>query len=204
MLEIAISSLTLSVFHAMIPNHWIPLVTIAKAEHWTRRETLGITFLTGLAHSLGTILLGIALGALGIQLAQEFDIFTELIAPLILIIIGLVYLPMNEHSHSHFPKRILQKNSKSAIIFALALSMFLSPCLEMESYFLVAAEKSWLGIAMVSIIFLLATTLVMMLLVFIGFNGLEKLKWHFLEKYEKQISGIILILIGAFSLLYNH
>lgn len=204
MLEIAISSLTLSVFHALIPNHWIPLVTIAKAEHWSRREALGVTLLTGLAHSFGTILLGIGLGALGIHLAQQFDIFTELIAPLVLIIIGLVYLPMQQHKHHHFPKNITKKKGKGAIVIALALSMFLSPCLEMESYFLVAAEESWMGIAMVSMIFLLATTIVMLVLVYIGYNGLERLKWDFLEKYEKQISGIILILIGAFTLLYNH
>jgi cytochrome c biogenesis protein CcdA len=204
MLEIAISSLTLSVFHAMIPNHWIPLITIAKAEHWSRKETLGITLLTGLAHSFGTILLGIGLGALGIQLAQQFDIFAELIAPLVLIIIGLVYLTLTEHAHKHFPKNIRNKDSKSAIVFALALSMFLSPCLEMESYFLVAAEESWLGIALVSVIFLFATTLIMLLLVYLGYNGIERLKWNFLEKHEKHISGIILILIGAFTLLYNH
>lgn len=204
MLEIAISSLTLSVFHALIPNHWIPLITIAKAEHWSRREALGVTLLTGLAHSFGTIILGVALGALGIQLAQQFDIFTELIAPLVLIIIGLVYLTLTGHTHKHIPNNIRKHKSKSALVFALALSMFLSPCLEMESYFLVAAEKSWMGIALVSIIFLFATTLIMLLLVYIGFNGIEKLKWDFLEQHEKQISGIILILIGAFTLLYSH
>ena len=74
----------------------------------------------------------------------------------------------------------------------------------MESYFLVAAEKSWMGIFLVAVIFLFATTLIMLLLVYIGFNGIERLRWDFLEKYEKQISGIIIILIGAFTLLYNH
>jgi putative Mn2+ efflux pump MntP len=151
---------------------------------------------------MGTIAIGVALGYVGIQLSQQFELFAELIAPLILIIIGLVYLTLNApHQHDHVPKNIDKRKNKAAIIFALTLSMFLSPCLEMESYFLVAAKEGWGGIILVSVVFLLATTSVMLLLVFIGFRSLDRFNWDFLEKNEKKISGIVLLLIGILTLL---
>lgn len=202
MIEILFASLTLSVVHALIPNHWIPLITISKAESWTLRESLSVTALTGIAHSMGTIAIGVALGYVGIQLSQQFELFAELIAPLILIIIGLVYLTLNApHHHDHVPKNIDKRKSKAAIIFALTLSMFLSPCLEMESYFLVAAKEGWAGITLVSVVFLLATTTVMLFLVFIGFRSLDRFNWGFLEENEKKISGIVLLIIGILTLL---
>ncbi|NBB88562.1 MAG: hypothetical protein GVX96_02085 [Bacteroidetes bacterium] len=207
MTEIFIASLSLAVIHALIPNHWIPLVTIAKAESWTMRESLVVTGLTGIAHSLGTIAIGIALGYVGMQITHQFQMFSELIAPLILIVLGLVYLILNtQHNHHHMPTAMEQKKSKIAIIIALVLSMFLSPCLEMESYFLVAAKEGWPGLALVSAVFLTATTSVMIILVFLGFKSLKSMHWHFLEQYEKKITGIVLILIGLLTLLLqdNH
>lgn len=207
MTEIFIASLSLSVIHALIPNHWIPLVTIAKAESWSLRESLIVTGLTGIAHSAGTIAIGIGLGYVGIQLSHQFELFSEIVAPLILIVLGIVYLSLNTpHQHNHMSAEIDKKNSKAAIIFALTLSMFLSPCLEMESYFLVAAKEGWIGIALVSVVFLFATTAVMLLLVFLGFKSLQNLHWDWLEKNEKKITGVVLVLIGVLTLLLqdNH
>ncbi|NBC24332.1 MAG: hypothetical protein GVX78_01795 [Bacteroidetes bacterium] len=207
MIEIFIASLSLSVIHALIPNHWIPLVTIAKAESWSMKESLVVTGLTGIAHSTGTIAIGIGLGYVGIQLSHQFELFSEIIAPLILIVLGIVYLSINtRHSHNHISTDVDKKKSKAAIIFALTLSMFLSPCLEMESYFLVAAKEGWSGIVLVSAVFLLATTAVMLMLVFLGFQSLQHLHWDWLEKHEKKITGIVLVLIGVLTLLLqdNH
>ena len=207
MTEIFIASLSLSVIHAMIPNHWIPLVTISKAESWSMRESLAVTALTGIAHSTGTIAIGIALGYVGIQISHQFELFSEVIAPSILIVLGILYLVLNSrHDHNHMNTEVDKKKSKAAIIFALTLSMFLSPCLEMESYFLVAAKEGWPGLALVSIVFLTATTAVMIILVFLGFKSLKSMHWHFLEQHEKKITGIVLILIGLLTLLLqdNH
>ena len=204
MIDLVIGSFTLSIVHALIPNHWIPIITISKAENWKLSEAMKITGITAIAHSFGTVLLGIALGALGVELADRFELFTHLIAPLILIIIGLVYLSISDrHHHHHLPKSIKNK-SKSAIIAALSLSMFLSPCLEMESYFLFAGRESWLAVWVVALVFLVTTSLSMILLVYIGYNGIERIKWDLLEKHEKKISGLLLIAIGAYALLFSH
>jgi len=52
MWQIFLGSLLLSVIHALIPNHWIPLIAISKAEKWTIKETLFATFITGFSHMI--------------------------------------------------------------------------------------------------------------------------------------------------------
>ena len=47
MLQILIGSLVLSLIHAAIPNHWIPLIAKGKTEKWTLKETLSATLITG-------------------------------------------------------------------------------------------------------------------------------------------------------------
>ena len=39
MIQVLLGSLLLSVIHALIPNHWLPIVAVSKAQQWTRTET---------------------------------------------------------------------------------------------------------------------------------------------------------------------
>ena len=65
-MNIIISSVfLLSVLHALIPSHWLPLLTIAKANKWKTSETLMVTLYMGIAHVLSTILLGSLIAFLG-------------------------------------------------------------------------------------------------------------------------------------------
>lgn len=74
--------------------------------------------------------------------------------------------------------------------------MFLSPCLEMELYYVVAAGLGWTGIAVVSIIYMTITVSTMIALVAAAAKGLERVRWTFLEHREGQLSGGLLILLG--------
>ena len=69
MTQLLIGSLLLSSIHALIPNHWIPLVAIGRAQGWSRSETLVITGISGLAHVISTILIGVIVGLLGHRLS---------------------------------------------------------------------------------------------------------------------------------------
>ena len=40
MWQLFLGSLLLSLIHATIPNHWLPVVAVGKAEKWTMNETL--------------------------------------------------------------------------------------------------------------------------------------------------------------------
>ncbi len=207
MIQLFIGSLLLSIIHAAIPNHWIPLVFISRTEGWKLRETVWYTALVGLAHTFSTILLGVIIGVIGLKLAANYKHITEVIAPLVLVFMGLVYLSTNtSHSHhEHIPdEKNLPKRSKKAILITLFAAMFFSPCLEIETYYFTAGTFGWPGILTVSATYMFVTVGLMVLLVTLGCKGVEKFKWEFLEHHEKKITGSILILLGLISFFLHH
>ena len=202
MIQILIGSLVLSILHASIPNHWIPLVAVAKAENWSRKEALWVTTITGSAHTASTILVGIIVGLIGYKLSSTYEFVTRVVAPSILIIIGLIYLILDLKDHHHrnpSETNSLSKRSKLAIIMSLGTAMFFSPCIEIEAYYFTAGALGWLGIVLVSIIYLIVTVLGMVLLVDLGRKGVERIKWHLLEHHEKKVTGMVLIVLGVFA-----
>jgi hypothetical protein len=201
MWQIFIGSLALSVIHGLIPNHWIPLIAISKSEKWTTRETLFATFFTGISHMASTILLGVIVGFAGIKLSQGYEFIAEIAAPAALILIGIVYILIDLKSkhHHHFEldaKAIKNKKSKTAILISLCLAMFLSPCIEIEAFYFQAGTLGWAGILIVSLVYLVVTLTVMLTLVYLGLQGINKFNSHFLEHHEKRITGTVLILLG--------
>jgi ABC-type nickel/cobalt efflux system permease component RcnA len=129
-------SLTLSVLHALIPSHWLPFVTIGQTERWSLRQTLTVTAIAGLAHTVSTTLLGVLVGLAGWQLAENYHDLSERAIPLLLLALGMWYLMQHlrhRHVHDHIDAKGIRKNrSFSALLLSLGLAMFLSPCLEID------------------------------------------------------------------------
>jgi nickel/cobalt transporter (NicO) family protein len=209
MYQILIGSLILSLIHALIPNHWLPLIAISKTEKWTQSQTLWATVITGIAHTLSTIIIGIIVGLIGYKLSSSYSLISETIAPSILIIIGLVYVVLDirknhHHHHEMSPNVKEQRQSKSrwvAILTSLSIAMFLTPCLEIEAYYFQAGTIGWTGIFIVSAVYLITTVSVMLFLVYWGMIGAKTFESHFLEHHEKRITGIVLIALGVLALL---
>ena len=202
MIQIIIGSLLLSIVHASIPNHWIPLVAIGKAGNWSRGETLWVTAITGCAHVISTILVGIIVGFIGYKFSSAYEFVPKVVAPLILVIMGLISIAIDlkkHHHHKFLKTNSIYNKSKVAIITSLGIAMFFSPCIEIEAYYFTAGTFGWLGITLVSIIYFIVTVSGMLLLVDLGRKGVEKVKWQFLEHHEKKIIGIVLIVLGIFS-----
>ncbi|MDT3740203.1 MAG: hypothetical protein RO257_11980 [Candidatus Kapabacteria bacterium] len=198
--QIIIGALMLSIVHASIPNHWIPLVALSKSEKWSEKFTMIATAIAGFSHTLSTIIIGIIVGFFGYKLSSSYAFIVGVIAPTILIILGLIYLLINfsQNKHHHHEIHIDDSKKKTtfAILLTLVISMFFSPCLEIEAYFFVAGKLGWEGIIAVSIIYTIITVAGMLLLVWLGLKGVKKIKSHFLEHHEKAITGILLIVLG--------
>ena len=201
MWQLFLGSMLLGLIHPLFPNHWIPLIAISKTEKWTNKETIVATLITGFSHTLSTIIIGIIVGFVGIKLSESYSYITRIAAPLILLIIGIVYLLLDfrsSHHHHHFEINDALKNrkSKTAIIFTLCIGLFFSPCIEIEAYYFQAATQGWLGILVVSLVYLIMTLSIMVSLVYLGLKGVNKFNSHFLDHHEKSITGIVLILLG--------
>jgi nickel/cobalt transporter (NicO) family protein len=207
MYQIFIGSLVLSLIHALIPNHWIPLIAISRTEKWTQRQTLWATIITGFSHTFSTIIIGIVIGIIGYKLSSSYSIVSTIAAPIILMTLGILYVILDfkgnyhhrhETGHDHAISNIAKTGKKKwyAIITSLSIAMFLTPCIEIEAYYFQAGTIGWPGIFIVSAVYLLMTIIVMLFLVYLGLKGIQTFNLHFLEHHEKGITGIVLILLG--------
>lgn len=197
MFSIIAGSIILSLLHATIPNHWLPVIAIGRKEKWTLNEVTRVTFISAISHGLSTVIIGLILGYIGSQMAESIEHFTHYIAPVILIILGVVFIYRHHHhKHFHIDNVDQKKRSKKSIIIALVLAMFLSPCMEIEAYFLLAGSYApWL-IWFIAALYLLITTAGMVILVRFAYIGVLKLNWHQLEHNAGIITGVTLVGTG--------
>lgn len=202
-ISIIVGSLVLSVLHALIPNHWLPVLAISRKENWTIAQTTSVTLISGLSHALSTVIIGVVIGLMGIQLADGISGFTHVVAPIILIALGLFYL-YQHHRHKHFHLHPEAKTTgKRKIIFSLVIAMFFSPCLEIEAYFLMAGAHGWHQVAVLALLYTVVTVAGMLLWVRLTYKGLLKLNWHSLEHNAGIITGLTLIATGIVSFFIN-
>lgn len=199
MLTLVSGSFALSILHAIIPNHWLPILAIGRKENWSLREILGITAVAGTAHVVSTLAIGWTLVFFGWELSKNFEAATPLIAPGVLIIIGTIFI-YRHHKHKHFHVADQRhQNSKTKMIATLALAMFFSPCLEIEAFFLAAGSQSiWLTI-LISGVYATVTLSGMVIWVNVAYHGLNKLNWHTLEHKAGIVTGATLIFCGILS-----
>lgn len=200
MYSIITGSIVISLLHAVIPNHWLPILAIGRKDNWTLQEVTNVTFISGLAHALSTIAIGIILGLLGLQLANKIEYFTHFIAPVVLIMLGIFFI-YQHHRHKHFhlhntPEPTLTKNK---IIWALVIAMFLSPCMEIEAYFLLAGTKGIWAVISIAALYLVISVSGMVLWVRLAYKGILKLNWHKLEHNSGIITGWTLVATGIIS-----
>lgn len=212
-IQILLGTLAFSLIHILIPTHWVPLVAIGKAEAWSRQETLWTTAITGLTHTISTLLLGIVVGLLSYHLSDHYEALTQLLTPLVLVGLGAFYLSQGQgqadttHDHAMLEPVARQPDrSKWAVILPLVTAMFFSPCLEVGAFYLSAGSLGWLEIALVSAVYLGVTVLGMVLMVNWGWCQTEQLSTagHSLGRFDgNTLTGAILIALGCFNVVYQ-
>jgi len=179
MYSIIIGSFLISLLHALIPNHWLPVLAIGKKEGWTLAETSRITLIAGVAHVISTIIIGLLLGLIGSELTVHIDSFTHIIGPSVLILMGLYFVRQHyAHHHFHVDQQQIKKKTKSSIILGLVIAMFLSPCMEIEAYFLLAGSRNWYLLIFIALMYSIITITGMLIWVRIVYKGMLKLNWH--------------------------
>ena len=133
-------TIMLSLLHGLIPSHWLPVLALKERFGWQGSKTVRIASVAALAHSLSTFLLGVFLGLFSLSLAGTLNSYTRWVIPALLIAIGFYFI-IQHHRHHHFhfnEKQKLDQAGATQVVTLLVFMMFLSPCLEIEAYFLIA------------------------------------------------------------------
>lgn len=198
MFSLLTGTVLLAAVHALIPNHWLPLVAVARAEGWKRPELTRVTLLAAAAHVSGTVLLGLVLGKIGKELEAEYGRTIVAASAVLLIAFGLIYFTVNLPHHHHSAQQDVSayKRSKRKWVLIFIGMMFLSPCLEVESLFLSAGAFGMGQVAAMAVVYAVVSILGIWLLVNLGYKGVNLLPASFIEHNEKRISGAVLMLVG--------
>ena len=196
MIALITGSLLLSFLHAVIPNHWLPILAIAKKENWSLSVTMKVTFISGLAHAASTVLIGAMLAFVGARLSTTLESFTGTLAPLLLILLGAFYIYQHSrHHHFHLhghPEQV----GRNRLVFSLAAAMFFTPCFEIEPYFLVAGAQGYWFVFLLSTLYTVVTVTGMVMWVRLAYKGLLRMNWHSLEHNAGIITGTTLVVSG--------
>ena len=191
------------------PDHYVPFIAMSKARNWSIGKTSLITFLCGLGHVLGSVILGgvgIAIGSLLNNLEATEGVRGD-IAGWLLTAFGLVYMiwgikkayQNKPHSHAHISENSEDGSKKKASItpWVLFLIFVFGPCECLIPLLMFpAAQHSTMGIALVATVFGVVTIATMMTMVLAATLGFKKLRVNKLSRVSHALAGASLLACG--------
>ncbi len=226
---LAITAGTIGFFHTLFgPDHYLPFIAMAKARDWSMLKTSVITFLCGLGHVGGSVILGSIgiISGLAISSIEYFEGFRGNIAAWLLTIFGLIYFiwgmknayQNKKHSHIHFHNdgvthlhthshksnhKHAHPNGESNITPWVLFTIFvLGPCEPLIPILMYpAANHNIFGLIIVTAIFCIVTITTMMSIVLLSTFGLRFVSMEKINKYNHALAGAALSLCG-FSILF--
>ncbi|HOJ05134.1 MAG TPA: sulfite exporter TauE/SafE family protein [Bacteroidota bacterium] len=223
-LLLAGTAATIGVVHTLIgPDHYLPFIMMAKARAWKLPRTLLITFLCGLGHVLGSVLLGLVGVAFGVAL-HELELIESVrgeYAAWALIAFGVLYAlwglrqalkpeahahehahddgVVHAHAHVHLAGRAVhaRRHHREMTFWALFTIFVLGPCEPLIPVLMYpAAAASTAGLLLVTGTFAITTIATMLGMVALVSAGLERLPLRALERYTHVIAGSTIALSG--------
>ena len=223
---------SLGFIHTLLgPDHYLPFIVLSRARNWSQRKTMWITFISGVGHVAGSVILGIigiAMGLAANRIDEATNRMTEIeagrggLVGWMLIAFGLMYTVyglykyFKKGAHVHLPAFLrpksirhkdlhidaeeLEKEDSAGRLtpWILFLIFVFGPCEVLIPTLMVPAAKlNAVGIALVALVFGIATVGTMMTVVFLGYKGLSMVQLKGREYVFHLLAGVIILLAGA-------
>jgi hypothetical protein len=191
------------VLHTIVPDHWAPIVAVARSGRWSAERTARAAALAGIGHVTTTLLLGLALWVVGAAVATRYAHAVNVVSSLALIGFGawIAYLGWNEareadgEGHQHGDERHVGRAT------ALMLILGSSPMIEGIPAFLAASTKGALLLAVMAVVFALSTIATYVVMSTLGLRGLQNASLGPFERYGELLSGALVAAVGVYALL---
>ena len=87
--------------HAVLPDHWVPLAVVGRAERWPLSRVARVSSLAAIGHVLTSIVLGGVIALIGLQFQKQIETQQGHIVGGVLIITGLALLAWGVSGHGH-------------------------------------------------------------------------------------------------------
>jgi hypothetical protein len=221
-----ITAASVGFFHTLLgPDHYLPFIVMSKARNWSMAKTGLITFLCGLGHVFGSIMLGIigvALG-LGVMKLEALEAIRGNLAGWALISFGFAYFiwgiraiiknrphkhkhihqECGDHSHTHCHTRehahVHTEKGKANITPWVLFTIFvLGPCEPLIPVLMYpAAKMSIAGVIGVAFIFSAVTIATMIGIVSLSYMGINLVPAGRIERYSHALAGAAILMCGV-------
>jgi nickel/cobalt exporter len=219
-----VSAATVGTIHTLLgPDHYLPFIVLSKARNWTWTRTLWITFVAGIGHIMGSVVLGVIGIAMGISLSrlEALEAGRGSIVAWMLMAFGVLYLAYGlykyihrsahvhlpaflrprsiRHKHLHLDEEVEEgKDAGRLTPWILFLIFVFGPCEVLIPMLIYpAAEHSGLGVFLVALVFGTATIGTMILVVYLGYRGISLLRFKGREYLFHILAGLVILLAGA-------
>jgi sulfite exporter TauE/SafE len=222
---LAISAASIGFLHTILgPDHYIPFIVMSKAGKWSKTKTIWVTVLSGVAHVLSSVVLGIIGVAAGIALGslELIESTRGEIAAWLLMSFGLIYLiwgiryamknkkhthwhshsdgVTHSHEHKHHKEHAHvheEKNVVNLTPWILFTIFIFGPCEALIPFLMYpAAEISITGMVFITAIFGITTIVTMLSVVLISIYGIKMVPFGKFEKYSHALAGGIILFSG--------
>jgi hypothetical protein len=92
-----------AILHSILPDHWVPLAVVARAERWGIGRVARLSALASAGHVLTSVVLGGVIAVVGLQFQRQIDVQQGHLVGAVLIITGVAFLVwgLTGHGHSH-------------------------------------------------------------------------------------------------------
>lgn len=192
-----LSTLTISLLHALAPDHWLPFVMIGKAQGWTKWRLTTVTILAGIGHVSSSL----AIGAIGVLLglaAERINLWESSrgnVASLLLIGFGLAYMVWGLKNWGRKHTHELEKAKVVSYWTIFALVVF-GPCEPLIPLILAGSAFGWPSVFMVFALFGVSTIGMMLIQVHLATFGVSLIRSHWFEHASDVIAGGVIALTG--------
>ena len=217
-----VAAISVSFLHTLAgPDHYLPFIALSRTRGWSFPKTIFWTVLCGCGHVWSSVLLGLGAAAIGWSLA-EVEVLQQVrggIAGWALIGFGAAYTAWGIWklkagiTHRHFDlnddgsmyvyehdhrRPVLAREKHAVTPWVMFLIFLLGPCEPMIALlYFPAAQRSWMGMLILILVYTLFTLAVMVVMVIAGYYGLSFFKTRLLERYMHPLGGLTIFFCGT-------
>jgi len=202
-----LAAFLVALFHAVLPDHWMPIAILARTQRWPMGRALGVAAWTGVAHIAGSLVLGAVLLALGYGLERHR--FTRIAKDQDLILGTFLFAtgwglffwktlhgsshdPLHEHEHEHKGHTAATRSWLTVMVAGVAASPdgafvpVLLATLPLGTPSMTAVLITYSLTTLVSIVFLVG------LATWLGLRW----RWAWLDRNGERLAPLILVILG--------
>ncbi len=219
---LAITAASIGFIHVVFgPDHYLPFIMIARARNWSLFKTTWITFLCGIGHVCGSVLIGCIGITFGVTITKLMGLesIRGNLAAWFLVTFGLTYfiwglhralknkphkhlhihgnVTGHTHEHKHKIEHSHVHNGNNITPWILFIIFVFGPCEPLIPLLMYpAATSSIAGVVLVTVIFSLVSITTMLSIVIVSTLSTNIIQLGRFERYTDAIAGLTICLCG--------